>query len=151
MNKYVKVGIVLAIVILSGLGFFYFITLNGFSTHHAGITIFSVDESGVQRYAEDGIFLKNLTEEDLEEFPRIITMLELLLEEKSNYPGQTRTVIVGFESYRIFVNEPIHEISVQNYMSDSGASNLSKKVTDELGTFLISYKGHEFAIGSWIA
>lgn len=151
MNKYVKVGIVLAIVILSGLGFFYFITLNGFSTHHAGITIFSVDEPGVQRYAEDGIFLKNLMEEDLEEFPRIITMLELLLEEKSNYPGQTRTVIVGFESYRIFVNEPIHEISVQNYMSDSGASNLSKKVTDELGTFLISYKGHEFAIGNWIA
>lgn len=151
MNKYVKVGIVLAIVILSGIGFFYFITLNGFSTYHAGISIFSVDEPGVQRYAEDGIFLKNLTEKDLEEFPRIITMMELLLEEKSNYPGQTRTVIVGFESYRIFVNEPIHEISVQNYMSDSEAFNLSKKVTDKLGTFLISYKGHEFAIGNWIA
>ncbi len=151
MNKYVKVGIVLSIVILSGLGFFYFITINGFSTHHAGITIFSVDEQGVQRYAEDDIFLKNLTEKDLEEFPRIITMMELILEEKSNYPGQTRTVIVDFEPYRIFVNEPIHEISVQNYMSDSGASDLSKKVKDKLGTFLISYKGHEFAIGNWIA
>ncbi len=78
-------------------------------------------------------------------------MMELILEEKSNYPGQTRTVIVDFEPYRIFVNEPIHEISVQNYMSDSGAFDLSKKVKDKLGTFLISYKGHEFAIGNWIA
>ena len=140
--------IVIAIVLVTvPLGFFYYISVNGFSTYHAGIYVELLSEEQLERFGTD-YEVKTVTKEKLEQFPQIHTMVNLLLEERENRQG-TRSFFVGFDTYRIFDSHG--ELKIKNHMSDSGAENLSQNSRQMFGSNVIKYEGNYFSISSWIA
>lgn len=78
--------------IIVPVGFFYYISINGFSTYHAGIYVELLSEKQLERFGTD-YEIKTITKEELVLFPQIHTMINLLLEEKENRQG-TRSFFV---------------------------------------------------------
>ena len=143
-RTHVIVAIVLVVV---PVGFFYYISINGFSTYHAGIYVELLSEKQLEIFDTD-YEVKTVTKDELEQFPQIYTMVNLLLEEKEN-PQGTRSFFVGFETFRIFDSHG--ELKIKNYMSDSGASDLRRDSTQSFGSSVIKYDGNYFSISHWIA
>ena len=140
--------IVIAIALVAvPVGFFYYISINGFSTYHAGIYVELLSEKQLERFSTD-YEIENVTKEELEQFPQIHTMANLLLEEKEN-PQGTRSFFVGLDTYRIFDSRD--ELKIKNHMSDSGAENLSSDFRQSFGSNVIKYGGNYFSISDWIA
>lgn len=139
--------IVTAIVVAVPIGFYYYISINGFSTYHAGINVELLSEKQLERFSTD-YEIKNVTKEELEQFPQIQTMINLLLEEKED-PQGTRSFFVGLETYRIF--DSGGELKIQNHMSDFDASNTHREFVEQFGSSVIVYHGSYFSISSWIA
>jgi hypothetical protein len=137
------IGIVLIVV---PIGFFYYISINGFSTYHAGINVQLLSEQQLESFAVSEP--KTITQEELMQFPQIYAMVNLLLEEKENPPG-TRSFFVDFDTYRIFDSRG--ELKIKNHMSDSGARNLYQDFTQRFESNVIVYDGNYFSITSWIA
>ncbi|MCV0409620.1 hypothetical protein [Nitrosopumilus sp.] len=139
--------IIIAIVlIIIPIGFFYYISINGFSTYHAGIYVRLLSEQQLESFAISEP--KTITQEELMQFPQISTMINLLLEEKEN-PRGTRSFFVNFDTYRIFDSHG--ELKIKNHMSDSGARNLYQDFTQSFESNVIVYEGNYFSISSWIA
>ena len=144
----VRFLIIMAIVlVVIPIGLFYFISVNGFSTFHAGIYVELLSETELERFSTNHE-IKNVTKEELMQFPQIHTMVNLLLEEKENLQG-TRSFFVGFDTYRIFDSHD--ELKIKNHMSDLGAENLSKDFRQIFGSNIIKYDRSYFAISDWIA
>jgi hypothetical protein len=137
------IGIVLIVV---PIGFFYYISINGFSTYHAGIYVQLLSEQQLESFAVSEP--KTIIQEELMQFPQIYAMVNLLLEEKEN-PQGTRSFFVDFDTYRIFDSRG--ELKIKNHMSDSGARNLYQDFTQRFESNVIVYDGNYFSITSWIA
>ncbi len=115
--------------------------------YHAGIYVELLSEKQLERFGTD-YKIKTITKEELMQSPQIHTMINLLLEEKSN-PQGTRSFFVGFDTYRIFDSHG--ELKIKNHMSDSGAENLSSDSRQIFGSNVIKYEGSYFSISDWIA
>ncbi len=139
--------IVAIVLIIVPLCFFYYISINGFSTYHAGIYVELLSEKQLEKFGTDHK-VKTITKEKLEQFPQIHTMVNLLLEEKENRQG-TRSFFVNLETFRIFDSHG--ELKIKNYMSDSGADNLSRDFRQIFESNVIKYEGNYFSISRWIA
>ena len=139
--------IIAVVLVVVSMGFFYYISINGFSMYHAGIYVELLSEKQLERPGTD-YEIKNITKEELMQFPQIHTMVNLLLEEKENLKG-TRSFFVGFDTYRIFNSHG--ELKIKNHMSDSGTENLSSDSRQIFGSNLIKYEGNYFSISDWIA
>ncbi|MCV0367588.1 MAG: hypothetical protein K5798_10060 [Nitrosopumilus sp.] len=139
----ILVAIVLTVV---PIGFFYYMSINGFSIHHAGIYVQLLSEQQIEHFAVSEP--KTITQEELMQFPQISTMINLLLEEKEN-PQGTRSFFVNFDTYRIFDSRG--ELKIKNHMSDSGARNLYQDFTQSFESNVVVYEGNYFSITSWIA
>ena len=139
--------IVIAIVVAVPIGFYYYISINGFSTYHAGINVELLSEKQLERFSTD-YEIKSVTKEELEQFPQIQTMINLLLEEKEDRQG-TRSFFVGLETYRIF--DSGGELKIKNHMSDFDASNTHLEFVEQFGSNVLVYDGSYFSISSWIA
>ena len=135
------------ILIASPIGFYYFISINGFSTYHAGIYVEILSEDQLEKH--DYFYeSKSVTKDDLEEFPDVLTMIELLVDEKNN-PQGTRSFFVGADTYRIFDSRG--ELKVKNHMSDSDASDTHRQFIEKFGSHIIVFDGNYFSVSSWIA
>lgn len=134
------------VLIVVPIGFFYYISINGFSTYHAGIYVQLLSEQQLESFAVSEP--KTITQEELMQFPQIYAMINLLLEEKEN-PKGTRSFFVNFDTYRIFDSRG--ELKMKNHMSDSGARNLYLDFTQSFESNVIVYEGNYFSISSWIA
>lgn len=143
----IKLLIIIIVLVAAPIGFFYYISINGFSIYHAGIYVELLSEEQLERFGS-GYDLKAITKEDLVQFPQVHTMVNLLLEEKEN-PQSTRSFFVGFDTYRIFVSPT--ELKIQNHMSDSGASDLHRELTQSFESNVFIYEGNYFSISQWIA
>ena len=128
--------IIIFVLVVVPIGFFYYISINGFSTYHAGIYVELLSEKQLERFDTD-YEIKPVTKEELMQFPQIYTMTNLLLEEKEN-PQGTRSFFVGFDTYRIFDSRG--ELKIKNHMSDSGAENLSSNSRQIFGSNIIKYE-----------
>lgn len=140
----VIIGIILVVM---PIGFYYYISINGFSTHHAGISVSLLSEEQLEGFGTDDSF-PVVSKDELSQFPQIYTMVNLLLEEKNN-PQETRSFFVSFDTYRIFTSHD--EFEIQNYMSDSGAISLYDDFIQDFDSGIFIYDGNYFSIGSWIA
>ena len=144
----IRILIIIVMVLTAvPVGFFYYISINGFSTYHAGIYVELLSEEQLKRFSTD-YDTKTVTKEELEQFPQIHTMINLLLEEKEN-PQGTRSFFVGLDTYRIFDSH--RELKIKNHMSDSGATDLRHDSTQSFGSSVIKYEGNYFSISHWIA
>ena len=135
------------IVVAVPVGFYYFISVNGFSMHHAGIYVEILSEDQLEKsgYVHE---IKSVTKDELEQFPHVLTMIELLVDEKDN-PQGTRSFFVGADTYRIFDSRG--ELKIKNHMSDSDASDTHHQFIEKFGFNTILYDGNYFSISSWIA
>lgn len=140
----VIIGILLVVI---PIGFYYYISINGFSTYHAGIYVEILSEKQLEKFGTD-YKTKTVTNKELGQFPQIHTMINLLVEEKEN-PQGTRSFFMGFDTYRIFDSRG--ELKIKNHMSDSGAENLSHDFRQIFGTNVIKYEENYFSVSSWIA
>ena len=75
--------IIAIILVVIPVGFFYYISINGFSTYHAGIYVELLSEKQLERFSTD-YEIKSVTKEELMQLPQIHTMVHLLLDEKEN-------------------------------------------------------------------
>ena len=140
----ITIGIIL---VGAPVGFYYLISINGFSTYHAGIYVEILSEDQLEKYGY--VYeIKSVTKNDLEEFPHVLTMIELLVDEKDN-PQRTRSFFVGADTYRIFDSRG--ELKIKNHMSDSDASDTHRQFIEKFGFNTIIYDGNYFSISSWIA
>ena len=140
--------IIVAVILVGGaIGFFYFISINGFSTYHAGIYVEILSENQLEGFGTD-YEIKTISKEDLMQFPEIHTMVNLLLEEREN-PQGTRSFFVDFNTYRIFDSHG--ELKIKNHMSDSGATNLHRDFTMNYEFNVFKFEGDYFSITTWIA
>lgn len=139
--------IIVIVLVVVPIGFFYYISINGFSTYHAGIYVELLSEKQLERFDTD-YEIKTVTQEELEQFSQIHTMINLLLEEKEN-PQKTRSFFVHLDTYRIFVLPT--ELKIKNYMPDSAASNLRHDFTQNFESNIIMYEGNYFSVSRWIA
>lgn len=140
----ILIAIVLFVV---PVGFFYYISINGFSMYYAGIYVELSSDKQLETFGTD-YEVKTVTKEELMRFPQIHTMVNLVLDEKEN-PQGTRSFFVGFDSYRIFDSH--EELKIKNYMSDSDAENLNRDFRQIFGSNIIKYEGNYFSISRWIA
>ena len=147
MKTRYKISIIFVVLLVVPVGFFYYISINGFSTYHAGIYVEILSENQLEKFGTD-YEIKTITKEDLIQFPQIYTMVNLLLEEKEN-PQGTRSFFVDLNTYRIFDSHG--ELKIKNHMSDSGATNLQQDFTQSIGSNVFMYEGDYFSISSWIA
>jgi len=138
---------IIAIVLVVSIGFFYYISINGFSIYHSGIYVELLSDKQLERFGTDYEII-TVTKEELMQFPQIHIMVNLLLEEKEN-PQGTRSFFVDFNTYRIFDSHG--ELKIKNHMSDSGATNLHHDSTQSFGSHVIKYDGNYFSISRWIA
>ena len=127
-------------------GFYYYVSINGFSVHHAGIYVQILPEDQLASFGSN-YEIKSVTHDDLMQFPQILTMMELLVDEKYNHQG-TRSFFVGFETYRIFDSRG--ELKIKNHMSDSDTSNTYREFTERFGSSVILYDGNYFSVSRWI-
>ena len=140
--------IIIAVVLIAvPIGFFYYISINGFSTYHAGIYVELLSEKQLERFGT-GYEIKTVTKEELKQFPQIHTMVNLLLEEKEN-PQKTRSFFVYLDTYRIFVLPT--ELKIKNHMPDSAASSLRYNFTQNFESNVIMYERNYFSVSHWIA
>ncbi len=139
--------IIVMVLVVIPVGFFYYISINGFSIYHAGVYVELLSEKQLERFGTD-YEIKTVTKEELEQFPQIHTMANLLLEEKAN-PQGTRSFFVGFDTYRIFDSRG--ELKIKNHMPDSGAENLRHDFAQIFGSNLMKYEENYFSISMWIA
>ena len=146
MKTRILIALVIVLVVIP-VGFFYFISVNGFSVYHAGIYVELISEKELERFATD-YEPPTITQEELMQYPQIYTMVNLLLEEKEN-PQKTRSFFVYFDTYRIFVSPT--ELKIKNHMSDSAASNLRHDFTQNFESHVIMYEGNYFSVSHWIA
>lgn len=135
------------VFVIVSVGFFYYISVNGFSIYHSGIYIELLSDTKMERFDTD-YKITTITKEELMQFPQIYTMVNLLLEEKKN-PQGTRSFFVYFETFRIFDSHG--ELKIKNHMSDSGATNLYSDFTENFESNVIKYDGNYFSISRWIA
>ena len=139
--------IIAIILVVIPVGFFYYISINGFSTYHAGIYVELLSEKQLERFSTD-YEIKRVTKEELMQLPQIYTMVHLLLDEKENSQG-TRSFFVGFDTYRIFDSRG--ELKIKNHMSDLEAENLNRDFRQIFGSNVFKYEGNYFSISHWIA
>ena len=140
--------IILAVVLVgASFGFFYYISINGFSTYHAGIYIEILSEKKLENF-NSAYEIKSVTKDKLEQFPHVLTMIDLLLDEKDD-PQGTRSFFVGFDTYRIFDSRG--ELKIKNHISEPDASNIHHEFIENFGSNLIIYDGNYFSISSWVA
>ena len=143
-----RIIVIIAIILMViPVGFFYYISINGFSTYHAGIYVELLSEKQLERFSTD-YEIKSVTKEELMQLPQIHTMVHLLLDEKEN-PQGTRSFFVGFDTYRIFDSRG--ELKIKNHMSDLGAENLNRDFRQIFGSNVLKYEGNYFSISHWIA
>ena len=115
--------------------------------YHAGVYVELLSEKELERFGTDHK-IKTVTKEELEQFPQIHIMINLLLEEKEN-PQKTRSFFVNLDTYRIFVLPT--ELKIKNHMSDSAASNLRQNFIQNFESNVIMYEGNYFSMSDWIA
>ncbi len=147
MKTRYKIPLFIFILVVVPIGFFYYISVNGFSTYHAGVHVELLSEKQLERFGTD-YKIKTITNDELSQFPQIQTMINLLLEEKENSQG-TRSFFVNFDTCRIFSSST--ELKIKNHMSDSGATNLHRDFTQGFEFYLFKYDGNYFSISGWIA
>ena len=138
--------IIVIIFIIIPMGFLYFMANEGYSPYHAGISMEFLTEEEIQERNYD-LDPQIVTRKNLEHFPQILTMLDLLIQEKNN-PKDPRSIIVDFNTY--FVSSEHNEYRVQNFMSDDGAGNLYREFRERFGTTII-FEENTIRLGSWIA
>ena len=92
--------------------------------------------------------IKSVPKEELEQFPQVLTMIDILLDEKDN-PQGTRSFFVGPDTYRIFDSRG--ELKIKNHMSESDALKIHHEFIEKFGSNTIIYDGNYFSISSWIA
>ncbi len=141
-----KFLIIVFVCIIIPLGFLAFIANEGYSPYHAGLVVVIVNEKEAQERIYDSE-PQVVTRENLQSYPEILTMLDLLIQEKDN-PQHPRNVIIDSKSY--FVSPEHNEYSVQNFMSDDGAQNLYRKFQERFGSPII-FEENVIRMGSWIA
>ena len=147
MKSRYKIPLIIFLLIVVPMGFFYYISVNGFSTYHAGVYVELLSEKQIEQFGTD-YKIKTVTKEELVQFPQIQTMINLLLKEKENRQG-TRSFFVNLDTYRIFNSST--ELKIKNHMSDSGATNLHRDFTQGFEFRVFKYDGNYFSISNWIA
>ncbi len=140
------IGIIVATSVV--LLFPYVVTM----VNHAGLSVTIVSQEELHELTEDhDAEILNVTEKELQVFPVLLTMLNLILEAQENEDEDTKTVFVNFNSYRIYYNDNDQEHRVKNYMSDSEADKLFLKIHERFNSGIIEYKDSHFRINSWIS
>lgn len=140
------IGIIVATSVV--LLFPYVVTM----VNHTGLSVTIVINKELLELIEDhGAEIPNVTEKDLQKFPALLTMFNLLLEAQENEDGDTKTVFINFNSYRIYYNDNDQEYRVKNYMSDNESDELFLKIHEHFNSNVIKYKDSHFMINNWIS
>lgn len=142
MKKDYKNIIIFGIGVTVAIGFIYLIFVSGTTSGVSGMYVELFKEGKDMDLPQ----LQTVTRQELQSFPRLLTMIDLLVEEKEN-PKESRDVQVGFFTYSILIESPT-EYTIKNYMSDKASSDLELELYQSFGNPII-FDGNIISIYRW--